>query len=62
METTAEIKKTFPERVAEKLVEQLKQGTAPWQKPWEAGAAGSFIPHNPTTGKRYRGINAIQGL
>jgi antirestriction protein ArdC len=27
----AEEKKAFPERVAEKLIEQLKQGTAPWQ-------------------------------
>ena len=61
MEITEE-KKSFPERVAEKLIEQLKQGTAPWQKPWEPGVAGSFIPHNPTTGKRYRGINAIQLL
>ena len=55
----AEIKKPFHETVAEKLIEQLKQGTAPWQKPWQAGEPGAFLPVNPTTGKRYRGINAI---
>ena len=52
--------KPFHEVVAEKLIEQLKQGTAPWQKPWEPGHPSGFVPLNPTTGKRYRGINAIQ--
>lgn len=53
-------KKPFYEQVAEKLIEQLKEGVAPWQKPWEPGHPGSFIPMNPTTGKRYKGINAVQ--
>ncbi|WP_229458108.1 zincin-like metallopeptidase domain-containing protein [Massilia glaciei] len=53
-------KKPFHETVAEKLIEQLNQGTAPWQKPWEPGAAGANMPINPTTGKRYKGINALQ--
>jgi putative DNA primase/helicase len=56
----ADTKKAFHEQVAEKLIEQLRQGTAPWQRPWEPGEAASLIPINPTTGKRYRGINAIQ--
>ena len=56
----AEIKKPFHETVAEKLIEQLKEGTAPWQKPWQPGEPGAFMPTNPTTGKRYKGINAIQ--
>ena len=54
------LKKPFHETVAEKLIEQLKEGTAPWQKPWQAGEPGAFMPTNPTTGKRYKGINAIQ--
>jgi putative DNA primase/helicase len=58
----ADTKKAFHEQVAEKLIEQLRQGTAPWQRPWEAGEAASLLPINPTTGKRYRGINAIQLL
>jgi antirestriction protein ArdC/phage/plasmid primase-like uncharacterized protein len=53
------IKKPFHEQVAETLIAQLKAGTAPWQKPWQAGEAGTRLPHNPTTGKRYSGINAI---
>ena len=56
----ADVKKLFHERVAESLIEQLKQGTAPWQKPWEPGEPGLFLPINPTTGKRYRGMNVIQ--
>lgn len=53
-----EPKKTYAEQVAEKVIEQLKQGTAPWQKPWSAGEFGT-MPMNPTTGNRYKGINAI---
>lgn len=52
-------KKPFHEVVAEKLIEQLKNGTAPWLKPWSPGPAGSGLPMNPTTGKRYKGINGI---
>ncbi|WP_430233734.1 zincin-like metallopeptidase domain-containing protein [Nitrosomonas communis] len=51
--------KPFPEQVAEQLIEQLKQGTAPWQVPWEPGNPDSLFPMNPSTGKRYRGINAL---
>jgi putative DNA primase/helicase len=53
----AKINQPFHEAVAEKLIRQLKQGTAPWQKPWQPGA---LLPMNPVTGKRYQGINAIQ--
>ena len=53
-------KKAFHEQVAEKLIAQLKQGTAPWQRPWAPGEAGAVLPMNPTTGKRYKGINSIQ--
>jgi putative DNA primase/helicase len=55
-----EHKKSFAERVAHKLIEQLKAGTAPWQLPWKPGAPHAFLPMNPTTGKRYKGINALQ--
>ena len=47
----------YAKKVAEGLIEQLKQGTAPWQKPWEPGQ--QFMPYNPTTGKDYRGGNVI---
>lgn len=55
-------KQPFHALVAERLIEQLRQGTAPWQKPWRPGEPSSFLPMNPTTGKRYRGINALQLL
>ena len=53
-------RKPFHEAIAEKLIEQLKAGTAPWQKPWQPGEPGAMLPINPTTGKRYKGINALQ--
>lgn len=56
MDTSGQ-KKPFHVTVAEKLIGQLEQGTAPWQKPWEPGAD---LPMNPVSGKRYRGINALQ--
>lgn len=46
----------FAERVAKLLIEQIERGTAPFQKPWESTTE---LPHNPTTGRRYRGINAL---
>ncbi|WP_373991710.1 zincin-like metallopeptidase domain-containing protein [Duganella sp. BuS-21] len=55
-----DITKSFVERVAEKLIGQLKEGTAPWQKPWHAGEAGTSMPVNAVTGHRYQGINALQ--
>ena len=50
-------KSDFAKRLANKLIEQLKAGTAPWQQPWEAGQMAS--PYNPTTGNRYRGVNIL---
>lgn len=52
-------RKAYHEQVAESLIAQLKQGTAPWQKPWQPGDPLLSFPHNPTTQKRYRGINAL---
>jgi len=33
----------------------LEEGVAPWQKPWES----AVMPINPTSGREYRGSNAI---
>jgi putative DNA primase/helicase len=54
-----EAKKVFHEQIAENLIEQLKKGVAPWQKPWKPGDLLAVLPVNPTTGKRYRGINSL---
>jgi len=52
--------KPFHVRVAEALIDQLKAGTAPWQRPWADGVP--TLPMNPVTGARYRGINTLQLL
>ena len=50
-------------QVAEKLIEQLKAGTAPWQLPWNSDNRLSFeLPYNAVTGNRYKGINSISLL
>ena len=50
-------KNNFYEQVAETIIEQLKDGTAPWLKPWKPGQ--SCLPHNPVSGTRYKGGNAM---
>ncbi|SDF11166.1 protein of unknown function [Mucilaginibacter pineti] len=52
-------KKPLHQQVAEKLIEQLKAGTAPWQKPWGNGLPSFELPYNAVTGNRYKGINTI---
>lgn len=50
-------------QVAEKLIEQLKAGTAPWQKPWNIDNVPAFeLPYNAATGNRYKGINTFSLL
>jgi putative DNA primase/helicase len=51
------MKQSYVAGIAETLIEQCHQGTAPWVKPWSAGER--FMPYNPVTGKDYRGMNAI---
>lgn len=53
-------KKALHVEVAEKLIEALKAGTAPWQKPWNSKGLPSFeLPYNAVTGNRYQGINTL---
>ena len=47
----------YVDQVAGAIIRQLKEGTAPRQKPWEPGER--FMPYNPTTGNEYRGMNAL---
>ncbi|MDO4641708.1 MAG: zincin-like metallopeptidase domain-containing protein [Neisseria sp.] len=53
-----DLRKTFAETVANELIEQLKQGTAPFQQRWEP-AMGSDLPYNATTLERYSGGNTL---
>lgn len=51
------MKKEYAEEVAGRIIEQLQQGTAPWQRPWQPGELR--LPFNPTTGKEYKGMNTL---
>ncbi|MCO6559774.1 MAG: DUF1738 domain-containing protein [Gilliamella sp.] len=57
-EKKTENKKSFVETVSEKIIEQLKAGTAPWQRPWHDDKRKS-LPYNPISDKRYKGINTL---
>ena len=50
-------KKNKHQKMADEIITALKDGTAPWIKPWTPD--NSAVPHNPVTGTRYRGINHI---
>lgn len=51
------MKTEYAQEVAAKIIQQLQQGTAPWQKPWKPGELS--MPYNASTGKEYRGINSL---
>ena len=42
------------ERITERIVSLLEQGTVPWHKPWQVKTG---LPRNLVTNKPYRGIN-----
>lgn len=48
---------TQAEMIAELLIKQIEDGTAPWQKPWDPAKTGG--PHNGLTGSQYKGGNAL---
>ena len=54
----------YHQQFAERIIQALKDGTAPWQKPWKPGER--IMPHNFGSGRDYRGGNAVylamQGL
>src|SRR5881296_58845 len=54
---TASVKRDLRQEVTDTIISALEKGVAPWQKPWQAGAFE--MPLNPTSGKPYRGGNAI---
>src|SRR5664280_2505921 len=44
------------EIVTTRIIQQLENGVAPWQKPW-AVRGSSGLPRNLVSGRQYRGIN-----
>ena len=47
----------YHERVANLIIEQIKKGVAPWQKPWKPGE--KVLPENLSSGNRYNGGNSL---
>ena len=52
------VKRDLRQEITDDIIAALEKGVAPWQKPWQAGAFE--MPLNPTSGKPYRGGNALQ--
>ena len=45
---------------ADRIIAELENGVKPWVRPWDSEKAGGpQAPFNPTTGKRYHGINVL---
>ena len=51
--------KEFADQAAERLIDKLERGVAPWQKGWDTPSAANRPPHNPVSGTRYRGLNSL---
>ena len=49
--------KDYVKKVADELIDQIKAGVAPWQKPWKPGER--CTPENFSTGKSYTGGNSL---
>lgn len=47
----------FHKEFAARIIKQIKEGVAPWQKPWKPGE--KFLPENFRTGNVYRGSNTL---
>ena len=47
----------YAKQVSSEIIEQIKKGTAPWQKSWKPGEQHS--PSNIETGKAYTGGNSL---
>ena len=58
-DTASEPRDHYAEVTAQ-IIAALEAGTPPWRRPWDTHKAGGpMMPHNATTGARYRGINIL---
>ena len=48
----------YHKEFAAQLIEQIKKGTAPWQKPWKPGER--IAPRNLASGRPYTGSNTVR--
>lgn len=58
MTTNQPTPRDYRQEVTDSIIRLLEEGTAPWQKPWDASGS-TIMPFNPTTEKPYRGGNAM---
>lgn len=47
----------YHRQFADAIIDQLKKGVAPWQRPWKPGQR--FLPQNAISGKPYSGGNTV---
>ena len=47
----------YHRKFADAIIEQIRKGTAPWQKPWAPGER--VLPMNVDTDRSYRGGNSL---
>ncbi len=46
-------------KIAEDILQALKNKSAPWVKPWTADNIQAGRPYNPVTGTKYKGVNFV---
>ena len=56
-QTHYERSEAYAKQVSGEIIEQIKKGTAPWQKPWKPGE--QIGATNVATGKAYTGGNSL---
>ena len=50
----------FTEQVSKRVIKQIGEDKAPWQKGWDKATSADQPPYNPVSGKRFKGLNSIQ--
>lgn len=54
------VRQDVQQLVTDTIIQQLEEGTIPWQKPWTGGNPIPFsLPKNCVTDKGYRGVNIL---
>ena len=47
----------YAQKVSDEIIDQIKRGVAPWQKPWKPGE--QISAENFSTGQKYSGGNSL---
>lgn len=49
----------YLQKIADRILEQVKNNKAPWQIPFEVGTVNNVLPVSGASGKTYQGLNLI---